>query len=176
MLRRRDHLYRRDESCRRKDAERSTKCCHSNDYEPDYAVQRLKMLLEDRRPKKASVSTKIFATRMVTRHIKRNKDPASPSYTNHAARRRYHIYRREDAPLAPRRQRCLPATEAAGSYWRSVVFDDDDDDDDLPSCFSLEAGMVGSSITFACHLLLGNVTRPIGTTQRADLYATFSGV
>jgi hypothetical protein len=71
--RRRDHLYYRDESCRRKDAERSTKRCHPNGDEPDYAVQRLSMLFEHRRPKKASVSTTIFATRMVTRHIKRNK-------------------------------------------------------------------------------------------------------
>ncbi len=30
---------------------------------------------------------------MVTRHIKKNEDPASPSYINHAAQRRDHLYR-----------------------------------------------------------------------------------
>ncbi len=30
----------------------STKWCHSNDDEPDYAVQRISMLFERRRPKK----------------------------------------------------------------------------------------------------------------------------
>jgi hypothetical protein len=35
-----------------KDAERSTKWCHSNDEEPDYAVQRLNMLFEHRRPER----------------------------------------------------------------------------------------------------------------------------
>ncbi len=97
-----------------------------NDDEPDYAVQRLNMLFEHRRPKKASVSTTIFATRMVSRHIKRNQDPASPSYISHAARRRDHLYRREDAPFAPRRsrrRRCLPAAEAAGSLF-FFFFDD----------------------------------------------------
>ena len=67
--------------------------------------------------KKASVSTTIFATRMVTRHIKKNKDPASPSYMSRAARRRDHLYRREDAPLAPRRRRFLPAAEAVSSLF-----------------------------------------------------------
>ena len=93
------------------------KWCHSNDDEPDYAVQRFNMLFEHRRPKKGSISTTIFATRMVTRHIKRNEDPASPSYISHAARRRDHLYRREDAPLARRQLRCLPAAEAAGSLF-----------------------------------------------------------
>ncbi len=60
---------------------------------------------------------------MVTRHIKRNEDPASPSYINHAARRRDHLYRRENAPLAPRRQRCLPAAEAADDYLRTPTYD-----------------------------------------------------
>jgi hypothetical protein len=41
-----------DKGCRRKDAERSTKLCHSNDYETDYAVQRPRMLFEHRRPKR----------------------------------------------------------------------------------------------------------------------------
>jgi hypothetical protein len=50
-----------DESCSRKDAGRSTKWCQSNDDEPDYAVQRLNMLFEHRRPKKkAYVSTTIL--------------------------------------------------------------------------------------------------------------------
>jgi hypothetical protein len=80
------------------------------------------MLFERRRPKKASVSTTIFATHMVTRHKERNEDPASPSYINHAARRRDHLYRREDAPLAPRRQRCLSAAEAAGSLFFLFFF------------------------------------------------------
>jgi hypothetical protein len=44
-----------------------------------------------------------------SRHIKRNEDLFPPIYINHAARRRDYLYRREDAPLAPRRQRCLPA-------------------------------------------------------------------
>jgi hypothetical protein len=80
------------------------------------------MLFEHRRPKKASVSTTIFATRMVTRHIKMNKDPASPSYMSHAARCRDHLYRREDAPLASRRRRFLPAAEAAGSMFFFLFF------------------------------------------------------
>ena len=63
---------------------------------------------------------------MITRHIKRNKDPASPSYKSHAARRRDHLYRREDAPLALRRQRNLPAApkliSRASQYFGSQIF------------------------------------------------------
>ena len=47
--------------------------------------------------------SKIFCdARGYTAH-ERNEDPASTSYINHAARRRDHLYRREDAPLARRR-------------------------------------------------------------------------
>jgi hypothetical protein len=42
---------------------------------------------------------------------------ASPSYISHAARRRDHLYRREDAPLARRQRRYLPAAEAACSLF-----------------------------------------------------------
>ena len=59
----------------------------------------------------ASISTTIFATRMVTRHTKMIEDPAYPSYISHAARRKDHLYRREDAPLARRQRRCLPTAE-----------------------------------------------------------------
>ena len=70
----------------------------------------------------ASISTTVFATRMVTRHAKRIEDSASPSYMNHAARRKDHLYRREDAPQARRQRRCLPAAEAAGSLLVVFIF------------------------------------------------------
>ena len=75
------------------------------------------MLFEHRRPKKASISTTIFATRMFTWHIKRNEDPASPSYRSNAARRRDHLYCREDAPLTSRQRRCLASYLSRRCLW-----------------------------------------------------------
>ena len=82
-------------------AERSTKWRHSNDDETgDNAVQRLKMLSSTVEQKAAVAQTVILRRMVYTVHIQRNEDPASPSKINHAARRKDHLYRREDASPA----------------------------------------------------------------------------
>ncbi len=69
-----------------KNAERSTKGCHSNDDETDYAVQRFSMLFEHRRPNRLRLNNNRCDTHGYTAHT-RNEDPVSPSCINHAARR-----------------------------------------------------------------------------------------
>ena len=86
-------------------------------YEPDYAVQRPNMRFEHRRPKRLLFQQRSLRRAWLHGTQKWIEDPASPSYISHAARRKDHLYRREDAPLARKQRRCLPAAEAAGSLF-----------------------------------------------------------
>ena len=125
-----------------KSAERSTKWCHSNDDEPEYAVQRLNML-SNTAEQKAYVTPTVIYGAWRTSALKRNEDPASPSKMKHATRRKEHLHRREDASPASRRRHRPPPPKAAED--QSCVFYRSTGDVDVQAKYHVPLGADGGT-------------------------------